>query len=591
MFTIKDTFSIVYSAVRSQAARCSALLLIAGLLTYAQSTAPVVVGYYLGSSASTFPVNNLVTNGSVAHLTHLNYAFADIAAATPKDPGDKNVYSCALHDPAAETGPSGIFQQLKQLKVANPNLKILISIGGALGSGNFPAAAGEQYVDSFAQSCVNLFIGGQFATSTLTTPGLFDGIDIDWEFPGKNGAGQQNIQYSGLLQSFRNQLDLYRAHNNLRERFVLTSAISPNNGNTWQAQYILLKNGYGNSATNYVDFFNVMTYDYAGSWDAAATSTAPLSSIEANIADLISQGAPPSKLVLGVPFYGVNYLGSFSGDSSGTPLSTLLLQANAIPVQTPATATNPPATLDTNYADISQQSLGNANVAVQHDSYGSAWAFDPTKQLLWAYDDATTIQTKGTWAISQHLGGMMTWDITKDTASGTLMCALEAAAVGSTGPVCVSSQPAPPLFDFEAGTTGWTNTGQVYSIAGSTAYAYTGRNSMAVNFNSAAWPISPGTVWVAPPAAVQAGSTVSFEVYVPAASLPNLKDIQAFFMDAKWTWTSATVNASNLTANAWNQVSVTVPTGAVPTFTEIGLQFDSVAAWSGTIYVDSVTVH
>jgi chitinase len=527
----------------------------------------------------------------VAHLTHLNYAFADIVAKTPAGPLDKNVYSCALHNPGAETGPSGIFQQLKQLKVANPNLKILISIGGALGSGYFQAASGDQYVDSFAQSCVNLFIGGQFATSTPTTPGLFDGIDIDWEFPAKNSAGQQNIQYTRLLESFRNQLDLYTAHNNLKERFVLTSAISPNNGNTWQSQYILLRNGYGNSATNYVDFFNVMTYDYAGSWNSAATSTAPLSSIEANIADLISQGAPANKLVLGVPFYGVDYLGNFSGDTSSAPLSTLLSQANASPVQTLATATAPASTLDTDYAEILQQTLGNVNVAVQHDSYGSAWALDPTNQRLWVYDDATTVQTKGAWANSQHLAGLMTWDITKDTSSGTLLCAMEGAAIGSTGSVCVSSQPAPPLFDFESGVTGWTNTGQVYTRAGSTLYAYTGQNSMAVNFNSASWSSSPGTVWALPPAAVKAGSTVSFEVYVPAASLPHLKDIQAFFMDARWTWTSVTANASNLKANAWNQVSVTVPTNAVPAFSEIGLQFDSVAAWSGTIYVDSVTVH
>jgi hypothetical protein len=113
---------------------------------------------------------------------------------------------------------------------------------------------------------------------------------------------------------------------------------------------------------------------------------------------------------------------------------------------------------------------------------------------------------------------------------------------------------------------------------------------MAVAFNSSAWPSLAGTVWVTPPAAVQAGSTVSLEVYVPAASLTNLNDIQVFFMDAQWKWTSNTVSAANLKANAWNQVSVTVPAGAVTPFTEVGLQFDSKAAWSGTIYVDTVTV-
>ena len=98
--------------------------------------------------------------------------------------------------------------------------------------------------------------------------------------------------------------------------------------------------------------------------------------------------------------------------------------------------------------------------------------------------------------------------ITKDTASGTLLCAMEKAALSLTGTVCVSSQPAPPLFDFETGVAGWMPMGQVYSIADSTAYANTGRSSMAVTFNPASWPTSAGTVWTAPPAAVKAGSSL-----------------------------------------------------------------------------------
>jgi GH18 family chitinase len=581
MYTTTNTFSIVYSAVRSRAARLSAMFLLAGFLTFAQPvTGPVVVGYYLGSSSVGFPLSNLTANGSAAHLTHLNYAFADIQAVKNPSPNAKNVYSCALHDPADETGPSGTLQKLKQLKAANPNLKVLISIGGALGSSEFPNASSEQYVDAFAQSCVNLFIGGQFATSTPTTPGLFDGIDIDWEFPTKTTTGQPNIQYTRLLEAFQDQLSLVVAQQHLNKHFLLTSAISPNNGPDGQQQYIDLSNTSANGATQRVDFFNVMTYDYAGSWNTAPTSTAPLNSIETNIADLMSQGVPASKLVLGVPFYGVDYSGQnkFSGDSGGTPLSTLLSQAYAVPVLTASASTQ-----DTNYADIMSQTSG---ATVQYDGSGSAWAFDPATDLLWVYDDANTLQAKGVWANSQHLLGMMTWDITKDSQSGTLLCALETATVGS---VCTGTQPPPPLFDFEGGVSGWMTTGQVYAIADSTAYSFTGSNSMAVNFNSAV-PVSPGTVWTTPPPAVKAGSTVSFEVYIPSASLSNLTDIMAFFMDANWAWTSTTVSASNLKANAWNQVSVTVPANAAATFKEIGLQFDSPAAWSGTIYVDSVTV-
>ena len=91
MFTTKSTFAIVYSAVRSRAARCSALLVLSGLLTYAQH----IVGYYEGST--TFPLTNLVNNGSLQKLTHLNYAFAAV------NPTSSGGYTCAVANPDMET--------------------------------------------------------------------------------------------------------------------------------------------------------------------------------------------------------------------------------------------------------------------------------------------------------------------------------------------------------------------------------------------------------------------------------------------------------------------------------------------------------
>jgi hypothetical protein len=114
--------------------------------------------------------------------------------------------------------------------------------------------------------------------------------------------------------------------------------------------------------------------------------------------------------------------------------------------------------------------------------------------------------------------------------------------------------------------------------------------SMAVTINSTL-PLSPGTVWIVPPAAVKPGMSVSFKVYVPDGLLANLNDIQPFFMDANWQWTGTFVSAGNLTPNAWNTVTVMVPLAAAAPFQEIGLQFDSKTSWTGTIYVDTVTLH
>ena len=71
------------------------------------------------------------------------------------------------------------------------------------------------------------------------------------------------------MQSFRNQLNIYAAHNSPNKHCLLTSAISPNNGGDWQAQDILLSSTRADGATQFVDFFNVMAYDYTGSWNTA----------------------------------------------------------------------------------------------------------------------------------------------------------------------------------------------------------------------------------------------------------------------------------------------------------------------------------
>ncbi len=602
MFTnthsLQTKISATTSAVPSRTARLSALLLLSGVFACAQVASPVVVGYYMEST--TFPPSTLVTNGSLARLTHLNYAFADIkdtitnANTTPPT----HAYSCVLHDPAGETGANGTLQKLKALKTSNPNLKILISIGGALGSGNFTNAADDVHRDAFAQSCVNMFIDGGYATPKVT--GLFDGIDIDWEFP-KSAADAAD--YTKLLAAFRTKLDTYKTnHPAVLQQLLVTSAISPNNGPDWQLQNIDFSS---TGATQYVNFFNVMTYDYAGSWNTSPISTAPYSSIIVNIPNLIGQGIPPSKIVLGVPFYGVHYAGNFKGDTTGTPLSTLLSQAAAVsngPVQTPATANSGPATQDTDYESIVTQTLDtsagttNLNVSVAHDSDGSAWAFDSKNLLLWVYDDATTIKQKAVWARGQNLAGMMTWELGKDTAAGTLLCAMEGAINNIAGTVCtpagVTPPPPPPtmMFDFETGVTGWAVTPGVHSVSSSTVEASTGTHSMAVNFIASGTFQAKGTVWAAPPAAVKAGSTVTFSIWVSSAALTNLTGIEPFFMDKNWTWTSTIVNLSKLTPNAWNKVSVVVPANAVIPFTEIGIEFDSSKLWAGTIYVDSVTV-
>src|SRR5580658_8388652 len=162
--------------------------------------------YYSG-----YNIANLQQNGVADKLTHLIYAFADVTT-TPAT-------ACAFADPNADyqdiylpsvsgvpyPGPLyGNFAAIQQLEQLHPNLHVLISIGGAsaTNAANFSAAAstpaGRQ---ALAASCIDMFIQGNIAPG-ITAPGLFDGINIDWEFP--TATDTQN--FTALLQEFRNQL-------------------------------------------------------------------------------------------------------------------------------------------------------------------------------------------------------------------------------------------------------------------------------------------------------------------------------------------------------------------------------------------------
>ena len=556
-------------------------------LAHAQN-AQLVVGYYQESSA--FPLSNLVSNGSLARLTHLNYAFARIIAtgAVPND-----TYTCAAGDPAGETGPNGVFQQILALKRQNPNLKVLISVGGASGSGSFTRAADPTRRAQFVQSCIDQFIDGQVVTPKI--PGLFDGVDVDWEFPFQ---ATEAANYNLLLSEFRAKLDGYKLAHPGVQRLLLTSAVGPHNGPETDLQNIQFSGSSG--ATNFVDFFNVMSYDYAGNWNAAASSTAPLTPITQHISDLMARfGVPANKMVLGIPFYGVHYAGNFAGDSVGTSLSVLLSQSSKAPVVIPGTQD----AQSINYSDLVKNTLTgpngatNQNVGVSHDIDSSAWAFDSANSLLWSYDDEITIARKAAYARTQGLAGIMTWDISKDTVAGTLLCAMETGASGSSTPVCGSAPgntSGTLLFDFEGegNDQGWKRTGGVFSAFSSPDKAYTGASSLVASFITYhQLTFQPqGTVYVTPPALVQPGSTVDFHVWMPSGAFTNLNDIRPFFMDSNWTWTSTSVDMSKLTPNSWNTLSVHVPATAVLPFNQIGIQFDSKNLWNGRIYIDSVTV-
>jgi aryl-phospho-beta-D-glucosidase BglC (GH1 family) len=142
--------------------------------------------------------------------------------------------------------------------------------------------------------------------------------------------------------------------------------------------------------------------------------------------------------------------------------------------------------------------------------------------------------------------------------------------------------PDPAIFNFETDTQGWAAGGSpIAGVATSTAQHFAGRQSLAVNFDGTAAgtsSVSVGNV-AAPP-----GTTITFHVWIPGGS--QITSLQPYLQDYNWNWASSWYG--NLTANAWNTLTLTVPSTSVTPLQQLGIQFATSAAWSGTCFIDSV---
>ena len=388
----------------------------------ASSHAGKVVGAYFEEWSiygANYNIADIQNSGAANVLTHVLYAFSNVSSTG----------QCAIADSWADyqtpylpsvngepyNGPLyGNFAALLQLKQLHPNLKVLISIGGAsaANTANFSAAASTATGRSqLASSCIDMFINGNVAPG-VSAAGLFDGIDLDWEFP--TAADKQN--FTALVTEFRSQLSALRTTN--REAYLLTIAAPAGSQNYSNMQLA--------AVAAQLDFLNMETYDYHGTWETTTNHAAPLFEspfdpargqgldIDATIGAYLNAGVPARKLVLGIPAYGRGW--------TGVPTHNYgLYQTSSGPAPSPngdSLATDGVATYRT------LKTFTASGYALHHDLFSFAdWLYNPVTETFWTYDDTDSVTAKMAYAKlrSGGLGGAFEWAIKDDDANATLV--------------------------------------------------------------------------------------------------------------------------------------------------------------------------
>lgn len=387
-------------------------------------------------------IADLEKNGVAGELTHLIYAFGNVTTAAAP--------ACAIADPmdayqnqtlprvsgkpyaAPLYGNFGAIQQLKQL---HPHLKVLISLGGQLGdsAGWVRASRTAAGRAALASSCVDMFVKGNIAPG-VRAPGLFDGFNIDWEFP--SAADKQN--FTALLTEFRAQLNTLSKTTGKKYILSFDSPADPKN-----YANIDLK-----AAAAQVDFLTIDGYDYAGTWDKQTNEQSPLYdaaenpmhaqgfSIDETVKAYLKAGVPAAKYTMGLPLYAVGWTGVPNVNhglyQNSTSVSPVLLADGSGPCPKPD-KTAPSAGCDTlltpgflTYATI-ENLINKHGYTLWYDSKrGSATLYNPFTGTFFSFDDPTSMAIKTAYIRKNNLGGAYVWALNHDDANGSLTKAVAA---------------------------------------------------------------------------------------------------------------------------------------------------------------------
>ena len=281
---------------------------------------------------------------------------------------------------------AGSLAGLVALRKINPDLKVVLSIGG-WGAGNFSEAA---LTDASR---------ARFADTALTLVRKYDldGLDIDWEYPAHPGPGishrpEDRQNFTLLLQAIRAKLDALSASHGGR-RYLLTIAAA--DGEAARGLEIA-------RISEVLDWINLMTYDFYGSLTPTtghhaslyrSSTAAPDGRTTENAVDeFLKAGTPPRKLNVGLAFYG-RIFGEVADAQQG--------------LHQPFRSEGGFVT----WQDIARRYLDkNGFVRLWDDQAQSAWLWNEKEHRLISYEDPQALRAKVEFVRERGLGGVMYWE-------------------------------------------------------------------------------------------------------------------------------------------------------------------------------------
>jgi chitinase len=383
---------------------------------------PFIVAYLAEWRLANYPIKEIETRGAAKRLTHIIYAFANVADDRPSIADEQaayeRVYSAResvdgkADSVSGQTSLHGAFNQLRKLKARYPHLKVLVSIGASAtnATGFSLASRTESSRQKFVAACIDLFVRGNLPQG-ISAKGLFDGIDIDWEYPieCKGCVPEDKMNFTLLLTEFRRQLDEQGSKDGTH--YELTIAGSP-----WLDDYDKYE---WQKIPALLDFINLMTYDLAQPGRTRPHSPLYKSSTESGkgsntlnadyaVTRYLKEGVPARKIVMGVPFYGRGW--------TGVPnVNTGLFQ-------------KPSKTASGSWGESEESYANLRNLKGFHlfrDSEMQAlWIFNPKTGVFWSFDDPYSLSIKMDYVKQKGLGGVMFWELSGDDENGSLLKAI-----------------------------------------------------------------------------------------------------------------------------------------------------------------------